>query len=157
MMLPKMILIWPPHGLLHGSSGALVGNMHHVDAGPLLQHFAGKVLATRYARRRIEQSAGTGLGLVDEVRQRLGRKRGMHRDDVGRALQVDDGCDVLHRVVGQLVLHGGIGRVRVDDKHADGVCIGGPDHDLGADDECRAGPVLDDNGLTELCGEGVLQ
>src|SRR6266511_1626096 len=88
--------------------------------------------------------ARIGLGMGDELGDRLGRKRRMHHHDEGLA---DDGCDrrdIAHEIVIELVVKRCADDVR-HASHEQGVTVLLRSHsDLGADIVAGARPVFTD-------------
>ena len=62
---------------------ALVGYVHHVDAGHHPQHLAGQMTQISAPARSHVELAGVGLRIDDELRQRLGRQRWVYNQDKG--------------------------------------------------------------------------
>src|SRR5262245_29447693 len=67
-----------------------VGHVDQIDAGHHLEQLAGNMASTPNAARRHIDLARIGLGVRDELGNRLGWNRWMDRHDKRLA---DDGCD----------------------------------------------------------------
>ena len=101
------------------------------------------------AGRRHVDLARIGLGVGDELGNRLGRNRWIHHHDVGHADDARDRRDVADEIEIELVVERRIDRVRRADQEKR-VAVGRRAHDrLGGDIAAGARPVLDDELLAE--------
>src|SRR5215831_13161451 len=90
-----------------------------------------------------------GLGIVDELGNRLGRKRWMYRYDVGLPVNAGDRRDVADEIETKLVIERGVDGIPTAD-HEQRVSVCRRAHDgLGADIAAAARSVLDNKLLTE--------
>ena len=64
---------------------AAIGHVDHVDAGHHLEQLAGHMVRASDAGRRQVDLARIGLGIGDELGNRLGRNRWIHHHDIGHA------------------------------------------------------------------------
>ena len=100
------------------------------------------------ARRHIDL-ARIGLGVGDELGNRLGRNRWIHLHDVGHAHDARDRRDVAKKIEIELVIERRVDRVHRAD-HEERIAVRRRLHDrLGADIAASARPVLNDEGLAE--------
>ena len=86
--------------------GALVRDMHHVDACHGFQHFHAEMVRAARPDRRVIDRAGTGFRERDEFLDRIGRKRGMEHQDLRIDHHQTHRRQVLEHVVGQLRVEG---------------------------------------------------
>ena len=126
------------------------GTCKQVDAGHHLEQFAGHMTGRAVAGRRHGDFARIGLGVSDEFRNCLGREFGVDHDDIGQTRGARDRRDVAN----EIVVERRPVQCRVDDvRRADRqqrIAVGGRTHDgLGGDIARGAGPILDDDRLTE--------
>jgi hypothetical protein len=123
--------------------------MEHVDAGHHLEQLAEHVERTAVATRCKAELARIGLGIGDELQNRLGRNRRVHLQDVGHADHAGNRCDVANEIEIELFVQRRVDRVgREDDE--EGVSVGRRTHHrLGGDIAGGARSILDDEWLTE--------
>jgi hypothetical protein len=76
----------------------------HVDARHHLEHLARNVVGGSVAARRHIDLAWVGLGIGNEFRNRLDRKRGIDLHDVGLAVDARDRRDVADEVEIELIV-----------------------------------------------------
>src|SRR5262245_29809556 len=102
------------------------------------------------ARRRHVEFTGIGLGVGDELGNRLGWNRWVHDHDVRRAYDASDWSDVAEEIVIELAFEERcIDRARRGGQQ-ERVTIRGRTHDhFGPDRGGRAWPVLDDEWLAK--------
>ena len=77
---------------------AAVRDVDHVDAGHHLEQLAGDMERTPGAARRHVDLARIGLGIGDELRDRLGGKRWIDQHDKGPAHDAGDRRDVPNEI-----------------------------------------------------------
>src|SRR5215813_12323483 len=100
------------------------------------------------ARRKIDH-AWIGLGMGNELGDRLCRKRWIYQHYKGPAGDARDRRDVADEVKIELVVERRIDRVRCSDQQ-EGISVGWRAHDrLGGDIAASTRPVLDDERLAE--------
>src|SRR5262252_7014394 len=93
--------------------------------------------------------ARIGLGIGDELGNRLGRNRWMYRYDVGLPVNAGDRRDVADEIETKLVIERGVDGIPTAD-HEQRVAVRRCAHDrIGADIAAAARSVLDDKLLTE--------
>ena len=93
--------------------------------------------------------AGIGLGIADELRNRLGRQHGIDRHDERHALDAGDRRDIAHENKIEVVVERRVDRRRRADEEKR-VTVGGRMGDrIGADVGAGARPVLDNELLAE--------
>jgi hypothetical protein len=131
-------------------AGAGKGHVDDVDAGHLLEDFAGEMVRSPGSRRGIEQLPRPRAGERDVILERSGGHRGVHRQDHGIAGQQRHRREILARIVG----HGHTDMRSDHDRgfrgHQQGVAVGaGFRHRRRPDPPCRAGAVVDEEGLIE--------
>ena len=101
------------------------------------------------AGRRHVDLARIGLGIGDELGNRLGRNRWIDHHDEGRADDARDRRDVADEIEIELVVERRVDRVRRQDQEQR-IAVRRRAHDrLGADIAAGARPVLDDEWLAE--------
>src|SRR6516165_12659665 len=102
------------------------------------------------AGRRHVDLAGIGLGIGDELGNRLDRHRGMHLHGKRVASNARNRRDVADEIEIELVVEGGIDRVH-ESSHKERISVRGRVHDhLGADIADSSWSVLDYELLAEL-------
>src|SRR6266446_7090522 len=105
------------------------------------------------AARRHADLARIGLGIGDELGDRLGWNRWIDHHDLGKADDARDGRDVADKIEIELFVERRIDRVCRSDQE-ERVAIRGRTHDrLGADIGTSTWPVLDNEWLAEPLGE----
>src|SRR5215472_18578364 len=93
--------------------------------------------------------ARIGLGIGDELGNRLGRKRWMYRYDVGLPVNAGDRRDVADEIETKLVIERGVDGIPTAD-HEQRVSVCGRAHDgLGSDVGTSTRSVLDDEWLAK--------
>src|SRR5215813_13718248 len=93
--------------------------------------------------------ARIGLGIGDELGNRLGRKRWMYRYDVGLPVNAGDRRDVADEIETKLVIERGVDGIPTAD-HEQRVSVCRRAHDgLGADIAAAARSVVDNKWLAE--------
>ena len=128
---------------------AAIGHVHHVDAGHHLEQFGGDVGDPADAARTVGELARIGLGIGDELGNRLGRNRRIYHHDKGAADEARDRRDVADEIEIEFVVERRIDRVRRTDQE-ERVAVRRRAHDrLGGDIAAGARPVLDDEWLAE--------
>ena len=148
--------------VLQRRARALVGHVHHLHAGLLLQHGTRHMLQRAVARRGIVELAGVGLGVAHQLGQRLHRQLGAHDDDL-RCRQ-----HIGHRGKVALLPALGLGQVGRDDVvarvlHQQRVAVGiGTLDQIGGDGAVAAALVvhhhrLPDHRRQRLCGHAAGQ
>ena len=73
----------PPSRSVSAGACAAIRHVDHVDAGHHLEQLAGHMGRGPVAGRRHVELARIGLGIGDELGNRLGRNRWIHHHDVG--------------------------------------------------------------------------
>jgi len=120
----------------------------HIDAGHHFEQLARNVGATADAGRRHVEFAGIGLGIGDELGNRLGRNRQVHHHDVGISDDARDRRDVADEIEVELVVQVRVDRVEATDQEQR-VAVSGRAHDrFGGDVAASARPILDDKLLS---------
>jgi hypothetical protein len=123
--------------------GAAIGDMHQIDAGQHLEKFARHLIGRTGATRCHGDPIRIGLGIGDELGDRLRRKRRVDHHHVGHARDARDRRDVADEVVAELVVERRVDRVRRA-HHDERVAVGsGIHHRLGGDIGSGPRPVLD--------------
>src|SRR5262245_35114776 len=90
-----------------------------------------------------------GFGICDEVRDRLDRKRGIYRNEVGQADDAAHWRDIADEIEVELVVEGRVDRVRCSDIQ-ERIAVGRRTHDrLSANIAGAARSIFDDEGLAE--------
>ncbi|MNQ78251.1 hypothetical protein D3C85_931560 [compost metagenome] len=137
--------------VLDGRTRALVGHMHHVRAGHLLEQFGADVRHGTAALRGIVDFTGVRLGIGDQLFQVMHGQRGVHRHDVRRHRHHAHRLERLG-VPAQAVEHRRIAGVihRVRRQQRIPVRLRGR-HQVVGDVAAGAGPVVDDGRLAQ-CG-----
>src|SRR5262245_26545946 len=101
------------------------------------------------ARRRHVELAGIGLGVGDELGNRLGWNRWVHDHDVGRAQDAGDRSDIADEIEVEPFVKRRADRV-VNTGQEERVSVRGRTRDrLGGDIAGRAWPVVDDEWLAK--------
>src|SRR6516165_8313549 len=101
--------------------------------------------------------ARIGLGIRDELENRLGRNRWMYRYDVGLPVNAGDRRDVADEIETKLVIERGVDSIPTAD-HEQRVAVRRCAHDvLGADIADAARYVLDNKLLTEPLRQPLTQ
>src|SRR5207237_5851891 len=93
--------------------------------------------------------AGIGLGIGDEFADRLCRKRWMHLHAVGLVADARNGRDVIDEIELELFIERGVDGVGKADQKQRVAVGGGVQYGLGGDIAAGAGPVLNNELLTE--------
>jgi hypothetical protein len=101
------------------------------------------------AGRRHVELARIGLGVGDELRNRLGWNRQVHLHDIRRAVGACDWRNIAKEIEIELVVERRIGRVRCSHQEECVPIRGRPDHHLGADIAACTRSVVDDEWLAE--------
>jgi hypothetical protein len=140
----------------HGRSAA-IGHMREAGLGLEFEQLEQQMRRDAEALRAPAHFAGIGLGIGDQLRHRLHRQVRMHGDDQRRLHHLGDRHEHLHRVVADVLVHGGAGGERATRRQQDGVAVGvGARDELGADAAARAAAaVLDHDALAEHRAEPV--
>ena len=97
---------------------AAIRHVHHVDAGHHLEQLAGHMGPGPVAGRRHVDLARIGLGIGDELGNRLGRNRWIHHHDKGHAADACDRRDVADEIEIELVIERRVDRVRRTDQRS---------------------------------------
>src|SRR5262245_20518540 len=101
------------------------------------------------ARRRIVDLARIGIGISDELQNRLGRNRRIYQDDVGLAAKASDRRDVANKIEVELFVERGVDGIRGNYKE-ERVPVSGRAYDrLSSDIAACARSVVDDELLAE--------
>ena len=95
-----------------------------------------------------------GLGVRDKLGNRLGWDRWIHHHDLGLAVDACDRRDVVDEIEIELLIQGGVDRVRHADQQQRVAVCWRTYHRLGADIAATAWPVLDDERLAKPLGPG---
>ena len=90
---------------------AAIRHVNHVDAGHHLEQLAGYMGGVPVPARRHVDLARIGLGIGDELGNRLGRNRWIHHHDMGRADDARDRRDVADEIEIELVVERRVDRV----------------------------------------------
>ena len=127
---------------------AAIRHVQHLDAGHALEQRGAQMIGRAGPGRRIGDLAGIGLGVGDELRDRVRRHRRVHHHGVGHVGEQRDRREILHAVERhggeQSVVHG----VHAHGVEQDGVAVRRRARDrAGADIAGRAGAVLDHHRL----------
>ena len=111
---------------------------------------------TAGARRRVRILACGLLQLSQKCLVVLGREAGVHRNDVGRGRDVDDGREVRQRVVGRLGVDGRVGGRGGDRGNAQRVAVRGRlGRFIGAHDATATRLVFHDDALAQGLAQRV--
>ena len=81
-----------------GQVGAAIGDVLHLDAGEMAEQLARHVLRRADARRAVAELAGIGLGVGDQVGDRLHRQVVVDEEDRGHGERRRDRRQVLQRI-----------------------------------------------------------
>ena len=128
---------------------AAIRHVNHVDAGHHLEQLAGNMWTRCRCRRRHVDLARIGLGVGDELGNRLAGTDGFTTMTLGIAHDARDRRDVADEIEIELVVERRVDRVRRNDQEKR-VAVRRRTHDrLGGDIAAGAGPVLDDEWLAE--------
>ena len=125
-------------------------------AGAQLEHFHGQVVRRAVARRGVVELAGVGLGVGDEVFQRLRLEARVHHQRQRETADAADVGEVFFGVEGQLAE-----QVFVESQHRvvgrhEGAAVGlGGGYDLRADVGGRARAVVDHHLLAQRLAHGL--
>jgi hypothetical protein len=84
----------PGEEIGHHRAGALVGDVHHVDAGHLLHQLAAEVLRGAGAGGGVVVLARARLQQRDQLAEALRREVGMHDEYIGSTRDQADGREV---------------------------------------------------------------
>ena len=152
-----------------GKRGAAIGHVRHLQAGLRIEQLGHPMVGRAHAGRAVVHRARLALGECNELLQRLHGQVGVHDEDVGIGGRHGDRREVLHRVVGQCLVDGGIDRDRAGLAEQQRVAVGlglghdvglqggdasrgglGLGHDLGAEDRARAALVVDQDRLADV-------
>jgi hypothetical protein len=140
----------PAQHVEHCRAAALVRNMHHLDAGELIEHLTAQMPDLAYAGGGVEDLFGIGARIRDELLERPGRDRRMHDKHVGRRCGQGDRRVVPNRIVRQPGVEAGSDGETGDIGQDYGVAVGrGFRGELHADVAIRAGTVIDHDLLAE--------
>src|SRR5262249_50454210 len=90
---------------------AAIRHVHEVHAGHHLEQFTSNMVSGTDAGRRHVDLGGIGLGIRDELGNRLGRHRGMHLYGKRLASDARNRRDVADEIKIELVVEGGVDRV----------------------------------------------
>lgn len=136
--------------VLQRRGAALVGHVHGVDPGDVVQQFAGQVRGGAGAGGGEVQLAGLALGLGDELAERFHAGAGGHHEHVREGHAHGDGGQVLQRVVAHLH-HVGRDAQRAHGAEQQHGTIRRAVGDPGMGElAARAGLVLDDDALADV-------
>ena len=129
---------------------AAIGHVNHADPGHHHEQRGGHLGDRAGPVRSYADLARIGLGIGDELAQRLGRKRRIDHHDMGQPHDARDRGDVADEIEVELVVErrrvGGGWRV----EKQEGVAVGRRAHDrFGGQVAARARPVLDEERLPE--------
>src|SRR5262245_56119459 len=124
-------------------------HVHEVDAGHHLEQFTGNMVSGTNAGRRHVDPAGIGLGIGDELGNRLDRHRGMHLYGKRVASNARDRRDVADEIEIELVVEGGVDRVHSNASEKRIAVRGRTYNGLGGDIAGSSWSVLDDELLVE--------
>ncbi len=122
--------------------------MHQRHARHLPEQLAGKVRGAANPGRAIRH-ARLRSGPLDELRQRPGRHRWVHHQQVRRLGDQRDRLEILHRLVAYVLLHGRPDHMAGRAKQQRVAIVGLARHVLGRDLPGRAGTVLHHKALPE--------
>ena len=121
------------------------------EAGELLEQFAGEVAHRAGAGRAVGQLARIGLGVGDELLERLRRHRGVNDDRGGRDREQRDRHKVLDRIVRHLRHGHRVEHHRAGAAENERVAVGRRARDLGGRDGAGgAALVLDVDGAEQV-------
>ena len=76
-------------------AGPAVGHVHQLDAGHAGEQLARNMTDRADAGRSVVDLSRVGLGVSDQLRDRVHRKRGMHDNRRGRVADQPDRCEIL--------------------------------------------------------------
>jgi hypothetical protein len=125
----------------------------HVDAGHHLEQLARYVVRASGAGRRHVDLARIGLGVGNELGNRIGRNRWMNHHNAGSSHEARNRSDVADKIEIQLIVKCHVDRVRHTEQQ-ERIAIWRRAHDgLGADVAAAARPVLDDERLAKSLRE----
>ena len=138
--------------VLDGRRRALVGHMQHVDFGPMHERLAGDDAGGVGAGKR--QLAGIGLGIFDQLLDRLGRHARIYHQHQREASHACHSREVLHRIVAHVPHQERSGRKRGISRHQQRVAVRRRARDVKRGQRpVRARAILDDDGLLERDAE----
>ena len=128
--------------------------MQHLDAGDAHEGFGIDVGRAARAEGAVGNRARLGLRHCDQFLQVVGRERRAGNQCARHADQVDHPGEILHRVIGQLVVEVLIGRKRGVGRHVQGVAVCRRlRHGFGGDDGVGARAILRDHRMAPDPGE----
>src|SRR5215467_5082983 len=107
---------------------AAIGHVDHIDAGHDFEQLADQMVAAANTGRAKTNSAGIGLGVSDELGNRLGRNRWMYHYDVGLPVNAGDRRDVADEIETKLVIERGVDGIPTAD-HEQRVAVRRCSHD----------------------------
>jgi hypothetical protein len=126
-----------------------VGHVDHVDARHHHQQLSRHMCASPVADRCHVEFARIGLGVVDELRDRLGGYRRMNQHGIRLTDEARDGRDVLDEIEAELIPERRVNRVRCCDEKQRMAISRRPNDRLGPSILASPRPIPDDEGLTE--------
>ena len=140
-----------------GGRSAAIGNVRHLDAGHLQEQHLGQERRAAGAGRCHRELAGLGLGEVDQLLDRMGRRGVRHEHEIGKLGDKRDRREIRNRIVAQRAVEAGVHRQRRGGEQ-DRVSVGIGARDVFvADVGAGASLVLDENLLAphprQLFGE----
>ena len=137
----------------HRRTGTAIRHVHHLHARHRVEELAGEMRRAAAARASEADLARARLCRGDQLGHRVHRERRMHDQDVRAERHQAHRLEVLHRVVGHLLVQAGI-RHQAGAGEEQGVAVGArARRDLRADVAVGAAAILDDEGLADALGE----
>ena len=131
-------------------TGALVGNVHELDAGRLREQFRLEMTEIADAGGGVIERAGLLLGELDQLGHVVHGQRRMHGEQRGQPDHRRHVDEVLHRVIGQVLVDPLVDRHRRVGRHRHRVAVGRRLLQcLKSDLAVGAAAVLDDDGLLQ--------
>ncbi len=122
--------------------------MNDVDCGPLLEHFADHVRRRAVARRSEVDLAGVGLGVGNELGDRVHRQLRIGDQEIGAGREQCDRREILDRVIADVGVDRGSDREGRGVAEHQRIAVGfGACGRFGADGAARPGTIVDDDAL----------
>ena len=123
--------------------------MHHLDARQHVEQLAGEMIAGASARGRQIDLARIGFVISNELRDGLGRHRGIDHHHLRLMYEACDRHEIAHHFEAELVVDRDVDRRRRTDRQQRVAIRGRAHHNLGGKVGRSARAVFDEDRLTE--------